>query len=151
MPDESFHRVYAIESAYHAADKPSFYGECARVLCPDGLFLGTDWLRRGADDDERWLEPVYELFAIPELLTLDELRDRLIEAGLLAEVVEDLRARGTVERNWEPLGAGAWPRLVRASRGADRTSKTFTAGTQALAAAAEAGAFILGHFVARKP
>jgi sterol 24-C-methyltransferase len=151
MPDESFHRVYAIESAYHAADKASFYGECARVLCADGLFLGTDWLRRGADGDDRWLEPVYELFAIPELLTLDQLRDRLLEAGLMPEVVEDLRARGEVERNWEPLGAGPWPALVRASRGSDRTaSKTFAAGSQALAAAAEAGAFVLGHFVARK-
>jgi hypothetical protein len=144
--------VYAIESAYHAADKSSFYGECARVLHADGLFLGTDWLRRGADGDERWLERVYELFAIPELLTLDELRERLLEAGLLPELVEDLRARGAVERNWEPLGAGAWPPLVRASRGSDRTaSKTFAAGSQALAAAAEAGAFVLGHFVARKP
>jgi len=152
MPDETFDRVYAIESAYHAADKPRFYGECARVLCPGGLLLGTDWVRRGADRDERYLDAVREEFAIPDLLTLDELRHHLAQAGLVPEVVEDLRARGRVERNWEPLGAGAWPRLLRASRASEPTaSRRFAAGSQALAAASDAGAFVLGHFVARKP
>jgi ubiquinone/menaquinone biosynthesis C-methylase UbiE len=152
MPDETFDRVYAIESAYHAADKPRFYAECARVLRPGGLMLGTDWLRRGGDGDQPYLDAVRDQFAIPELLTLGELRHHLASAGLVPEVVEDLRARGRVERNWEPLGAGTWPRLVRASRTADPSaSRTFAAGSQALAAAADAGAFVLGHFVARKP
>ena len=152
MEDETFHHVCAVESAYHAADKDRFYGECARVLRPGGMFLGTDWLRRGTKDDERHLEPVREHFAIPELLTLDELRDHLRHAGLVPELVEDLRARGEIERNWEPLCAGAWPRLLRASRDSDPTSsRTFAAGARALAAAADAGAFVLGHFRAHKP
>jgi sterol 24-C-methyltransferase len=152
MPDETFDHVYAIESAYHAADKPRFYSECTRVLRPGGLFLGTDWLRRGAEGDERYLEPVREHFAIPELLTLQDLQDYLIACGLEPEVVEDLATRGHVGRNWESLGESAWPRLVRASRDAPPTaSRTFAAGAQALAAAADAGAFLLGHWRARKP
>ena len=41
--DAAFDCVYAIESAYHAADKTRFYGECARVLRPGGCF----WARTG--------------------------------------------------------------------------------------------------------
>jgi sterol 24-C-methyltransferase len=150
--DERFHSVYAIESAYHAADKPAFYSECARVLAPGGCFLGTDWLRRGAEGDEELLEPVRELFAIPELLTLDELRIELLDAGLSPEIVEDLGALGEVGRNWDSLGADAWPRLVRAARKAPpNAAQTFGAGAKALAEAADAGAFVLGHWRARKP
>jgi sterol 24-C-methyltransferase len=152
MEDGSFDHVYAIESAYHAADKSRFYGECARVLRPGGRFLGTDWLRRGEQDDERYLEPVRKHFAIPDLLTLEELRSHLVACGLEPEVVEDLATHGHVERNWESLGEGAWPRLVRASRDAAPTApRTFAAGAQALADAADAGAFLLGHWRARKP
>jgi SAM-dependent methyltransferase len=152
IDDAAFDHVFAIESAYHAADKPRFYGECARVLRRGGLFVGTDWLRRGAPGDERLLEPVREHFAIPQLLTVEELEGQLVGAGLEPEVVEDLAAHGSVGRNWEPLGARAWPRLVRASREADAAaSQTFAAGSRALADAAAAGAFVLGHWRARKP
>src|SRR3954463_7302533 len=66
--DASFDHVYAVESAYHAADKPRFYGECARVLRPGGCFLGTDWLRgeTAGDAEEEIVARVLGSFAVPE-------------------------------------------------------------------------------------
>jgi SAM-dependent methyltransferase len=146
--DASFDHVYAIESAYHAADKPRFYAECARVLRPGGCFLGTDWLR-GEDGSDRALRTY---FAIPELITLATLRRHLAACGLVPEVVEDLSRLGDVGPNWDALGENAWPRLVQAARTAPPNAlRTFAGGARALAAAAASGAFVLGHWRARKP
>ena len=154
FPDASFDHVYAIESAYHAADKPRFYAECARVLRPGGCFLGTDWLRgeTSADAQEEILAQVRACFAIPELITLDTLRRHLAASGLTAEVVEDLSRLGDVRRNWEALDPSAWPRLARAARGAPADAlRVFTGGARALARAGASGVFILGHWRAWKP
>ena len=149
--DASFDHVYAIESAYHAADKPRFYAECARVLRPGGSFLGTDWLRGEDSSDRELLARVATYFAIPELITLAALRRHLVASGLVPEVVEDLSRLGDVRRNWEALGEDAWPRLAQAARTAPPNAlRTFVSGARALAAAAATGAFLVGHWRARK-
>jgi len=155
FPDAAFDCVYAIESAYHAADKPRFYGECARVLRPGGCFLGTDWLRgevaTGADDGAL-LASVQAYFAIPDLIDLPALRRHLSSSGLIPEVVEDLSRLGDIQRNWETLDVTAWPRLARASRNAPPGAlRTFVDGARTLAEAAARGVFVLGHWRARKP
>jgi ubiquinone/menaquinone biosynthesis C-methylase UbiE len=152
FPDASYDHVYAIESAYHATDKPRFYAECARVLRPGGCFLGTDWLRAEDSSARELLAQLGAYFAIPELITLVALRRHLAACGLLPEVVEDLSRLGDVSRNWEALGEDAWPRLVAAARNAPPSAlRTFAAGARTLAAAAASGAFVLGHWRARKP
>jgi SAM-dependent methyltransferase len=151
FPDASFDHVYAIESAYHAADKPRFYAECARVLRPGGCFVGTDWLR-GADSDDGLVARVEAHFAIPQLLTLAELHDRLADAGLAVAAVGDLADLGDVRPNWDALDTSAWPRLMRAAREAPPGAfRTFTAGARTLAEAAAGGAFLIGYWRARKP
>jgi sterol 24-C-methyltransferase len=153
--DASFDHVYAIESAYHATDKARFYAECARVLRPGGCFLGTDWLHGGAADGEvraRQLEAVRRHHAIPSLIGLDAVRAHLEAAGLVPEVVEDLAERGDVQRNWEPLGLDAWPRLAAAvDGGPPEALPAWRAGAQALAEAAGSGAFVIGFWRARRP
>jgi sterol 24-C-methyltransferase len=154
FPDASFDHVYAIESAYHASDKARFYAECARVLRPGGSFVGTDWMRGDGltEEGERELAAVRRHHAIPSLIGLTELRGHLEACGLVADVVEDLSARGDVLRNWEPLGADVWPKLAGAARnGRPEALRTWRAGARALAVAAGSGAFILGHWHARKP
>jgi cyclopropane fatty-acyl-phospholipid synthase-like methyltransferase len=152
---ESFDHVYAIESAYHAGDKARFYAECARVLRPGGSFVGTDWLRSddlSEHDRDRYIEPVRHHHAIPSLIGLSDVRAHLERAGLVPEVVQDLAERGDVLRNWEPLGEGAWPRLaVAVQEGPPEALRTWRAGAQALQAAASAGAFVIGYWLARKP
>lgn len=153
--DASFDHVYAIESAYHARDKGRFYSECARVLRPGGAFVGTDWLRAEQASNERHdeiLERLCEQFAIPSLIDLPTLRRHLTTAGLTADVVEDLADLGDVRRNWDELGVAAWPRLVRAARNAPPNAlRRFTEGAKTIADAAASGAFVLGHWRARRP
>jgi sterol 24-C-methyltransferase len=152
FPDASFDHVYAIESAYHAADKPRFYAECARVLRPGGRFLGTDWLRGPARDHDALLVRFGAQFAVPELITLGALCRHLAACGLVPEVVADLSRVGDLRPNWAALDAGAWPRLARAARGAPPDAlRTFAAGARTLAEAAECGAFVLGYWRASKP
>jgi SAM-dependent methyltransferase len=152
FPDASFDHVYAIESAYHAADKPRFYAECARVLRPGGRFLGTDWLRGPARAHDALLVRFGDQFAVPELITLAALRRHLVACGLVPEVVADLSRLGDVRPNWAALDAGAWPRLARAARDAPPDAlRTFAAGARTLAEAAACGAFVLGYWRAAKP
>ena len=153
--DASFDHVYAIESAYHATDKARFYAECARVLRPGGCFVGTDWLHGDGSADEertRQLEAVRRHHAIPSLIGLDAVRAHLEESGLVPETVEDLAERGNVQRNWEPLGLEAWPRLAAAvDGGPPEALPAWRAGAQALAEAAGSGAFVIGFWRARRP
>jgi sterol 24-C-methyltransferase len=152
FPDASFDHVYAIESAYHAADKPRFYAECARILRPGGRFLGTDWLRGESRDHDALLARFGAQFAVPELITLAALRRHLVACGLVPEVVADLSRLGDVRPNWAALDAGAWPRLARAARDAPPDAlRTFAAGARTLAEAAGCGAFVLGYWRAAKP
>jgi sterol 24-C-methyltransferase len=155
FPDASFDHVFAIESAYHAHDKGRFYSECARVLRPGGAFVGTDWLRdeqASNGSHAEILERLCEQFAIPSLIDLPTLRRHLTAAGLTTEVVEDLADLGDVGRNWDALGVAAWPRLVRAARSAPPNAlRRFTDGAKTIAEAAASGAFVLGHWRARRP
>lgn len=152
FPDASFDCVYAIESAYHAADKARFYRECARVLRPGGRFSGTDWLRGEPAEHDQLVAAVQTHFAIPSLIDLPALRRHLAASGLVPEVVENLSDLGNVNRNWETLDQSAWPRLVRAARSAPPNAlRTFAEGARTLARAAASGAFVLGHWRARKP
>jgi SAM-dependent methyltransferase len=155
FPAASFDHVYAVESAYHAADKARFYGECARVLRPGGCFFGTDWLRgehASGEDHDQILARMGEYFAIPNLIDLPTLRAHLTASGLIPEVVEDLSRLGDVQRNWDALDESAWPRLARAARSAPPDAlRAFVEGARTLAQAAASGAFILGHWRARSP
>jgi sterol 24-C-methyltransferase len=153
FPDASFDHVYAIESAYHAGDKARFFAECARVLRPGGSFVGTDWLRGEASNrcHADVLERLREQFAIPSLIDLPTLRRYLTAAGLVPDVVEDLSNLGDVGRNWDVLDVTAWPGLARAARNAPTGAlRTFAKGAKTISEAAASGAFVLGHWRARR-
>jgi len=120
----------------------------------EGLPPLKGWLRGEQASNGRHaeiLERLCEQFAIPSLIDLPTLRRHLITAGLIAEVVEDLADLGDVRRNWDALGVAAWPRLVRAARNAPpHALRTFAEGANTITEAATSGAFVLGHWRARR-
>ena len=152
FPDASFDHVYAIESAYHAADKPRFYAECARVLRPGAGFSARTGCAASRRTTTRSSCGSEVQFAAPDLITLAALRRHLVACGLVPEVVADLPGLGDVGPNWAALDASAWPRLARAARDAPPGAlRTFAAGARTLAEAAACGAFALGYWRASKP
>ena len=78
--DASFDAVYVFEAGCHMPDKGRFYRECARVLRPGGVFLGTEWLKKpglSAEQETAIIEPICRLFCLPDLISLPEL-DRFL-------------------------------------------------------------------------
>jgi cyclopropane fatty-acyl-phospholipid synthase-like methyltransferase len=170
FPDGAFDAVYIFEAGCHMPDKARFYVECARVLRPGGVFLGLEWLQRDgltASEAAQHIEPICRCFAVPHLATLAELERYLEAAGLLVEVVEDVSASGNILRNWELVDAKNMdgvrsfvPTLVMTTVKALRSIapgllppalRILTDGGVALTEAARAGAFLIGHWRARKP
>jgi SAM-dependent methyltransferase len=155
FPDESFDRVYVFEAGCHVPDKAKFYAECARVLRRGGLFLGIDWMRRGGlttQEETTYIEPICRLCALPNMITLAELEGYLADAGLTPDILEDVSARGHILRNWESLNHDAIETAARLiGQSALPAQRAVSLGGKALYEAARAGAFILGHWRARKP
>jgi cyclopropane fatty-acyl-phospholipid synthase-like methyltransferase len=72
FPDRSFDVAWAMESLCHAADKPAFYREMARLLKPGGRLVVAEYMRvshglpaRAERDMRRWCEG----WAMPDLDT----------------------------------------------------------------------------------
>jgi sterol 24-C-methyltransferase len=170
FPDGAFDAIYIFEAGCHMPDKARFYVECARVLRPGGVFLGNDWLQRdGLSPAEvaQHIEPIGRCFAVPHLATPGELERYLTGAGLSVEVLEDVSERGNILRNWELVDAknmdgvrSVVPALVMTTVKALRNIapgllppvlRILTDGGVALTEAARAGAFLIGHWRARKP
>ena len=115
----------------------------------------------------RHIEPICRTFAVPHMATLTELERYLVDAGLLVEVIEDVSVRGNIDRNWELVDAKNMdgvrsfvPTLVMTTIKVlhniapgllPPVLRILTDGGVALTEAARAGAFLIGHWRARKP
>jgi sterol 24-C-methyltransferase len=151
FPDSAFDRVYAIEAGCHTPDKTRFCRECARVLRAGGEFLALDWMESDSltpEDRARYIEPICRYCSLPHMVSLSTMRQYLQDAGLEVLIVEQASSDRTFLRNWEPLEAS--PNIA----GGDWAPETLwrvSRGGHALADAASAGAFIIGHWRAVKP
>jgi cyclopropane fatty-acyl-phospholipid synthase-like methyltransferase len=77
FPTASFDVVWAIESVCHAPDKPRFFAEARRLLRPGGRLGMVEYLRTirpAPPTDEALLRRWLSGWAIPDLMTADELR-----------------------------------------------------------------------------
>ncbi|MCS6863941.1 MAG: methyltransferase domain-containing protein [Gemmataceae bacterium] len=106
FPDSTFDAVYVIEAGCHMPDKGRFYKECARVLKPGGIFVGTDWFRSDTllpQDEADYIEPICRLHGIPNLISLADLRGFLNDAGFAIHTADNLAKYGNVLKNWEHI------------------------------------------------
>ncbi len=88
----AFDAVVALESLCHAADKPSFYREAARLLKPGGRLVVAEYMRTrrhlgaaGETTVRQWLDG----WVIPDLDTPEEHGSHATDAGLATVEVRD--------------------------------------------------------------
>jgi SAM-dependent methyltransferase len=153
--DASFDAAYVFEAGCHMPDKARFYRECARVLKPGGVFVGTDWFRRnGATvaEEAEFIEPICRLHGIPNLISLAELRMHLGDAGFRVVSTDDLAAHGNVLRNWESIDRKALRILNKyLSFIVPKIEQMMLEGGLKLVDAARRGTFLVGVWKVVKP
>ena len=153
--DGFFDAAYVFDAGCHMPDKLAFCREAARILRPGGCFLGLDWFKKDGlspAEEDRYIEPICRLHSVPHLSGLAEFGGYLAEAGLEVQMLEDVARKSNILRNWELVDTLA----VRGIRGLlpwliPPTLRMLTDGGLALAKAARVGAFVIGHWIARKP
>jgi sterol 24-C-methyltransferase len=146
--DDAFDAVYSFEAICHTPDKVRAYSEVARVLRPGGVFTGYDWFQRddlSGEDVDRYIEPVCRSYAIPYLISPTECTDNLETLRFeLDEELTDAAELGDLEPNWHRIEA-----TIALLPGDSTAQQLMKAGGEAICAAARAGAFVLGYWLAR--
>jgi sterol 24-C-methyltransferase len=152
--DASFDAAYVFEAGCHMPDKGRFYQECARVLKPGGVFVGTDWFRREhitAAEEAEFIEPICRLHGVPNLIALRDLRVFLGDAGFAVASAENLAAHGDVLRNWEQVDKKSLRLLNTYLRFiVPKVERMMLEGGLKLVDAARKGVFLLGTWKAVK-
>lgn len=153
FPDESFDVVLFFESPCHFPDRGLFFREVWRVLRPGGRLAGEDWLAAdglGKADQERYIRPICETWAIPALGTLSGYTKAMTGAGLSVREAVDLRKEMALLRGFiaDPADREAVRKEMLVT--ADPMRRIVMQGLMQLGEAAAAGAFTLGRFLALK-
>lgn len=152
-PDASFDAVLFFESPCHFPDRGAFFREAWRVLRPDGVLAGEDWLAGDCAPSlrEEWGRRIRSTWAIPALDTVAGYARGMAEAGFEVELAGDMRAEMALLRGFivHARDRDAVAQEMRAT--ADPVRRLVMEGLLVLGAAAECGAFTIGRFVARKP
>ena len=141
-----------------APDKERFFADAARVLKPGGRVVIAEYLRAARPLDARnetlltrWLSG----WAIPDLLTADEMRAGLADAGFDDIEIRDLTAEVRPSLRRLHRYAAILRRVDRAAAGDPRTrpraDRQQHRRTQPMAAALQRGAWTYGVITARKP
>jgi SAM-dependent methyltransferase len=146
-----FDAVVVFEAGCHAPHKAMFYRECARVLKPGGRFVGVDWMG-AADlaktDRDRYIEPICQLHALTDLISVGDFRTCLAEVGIAVESIADLTPQtGLMDVPTGPIPID-WGGVF--ARGVPGVGDLLKLGGIALAVAAQAGAFVLCRWVGRR-
>ncbi len=106
FPDGTFDAAYSTEVAAHVPNKMEFFNSAYRVLKPGGHFVGWDWVKKHVPRSEEEQEPVDALckfHGIAALLTADELKAHLEEAGFEMVEFRDL-AEKSAKPWWHEIG-----------------------------------------------
>ena len=101
LPAGSFDAVVCVESSEHMQDKPAFFAEVSRLLCPGGRFVVVAWLAReqpGATETKYLLEPICAEGRLPSMASAREYEEMLATAGFGDLEFEDLTRQ--VKKTW---------------------------------------------------
>ena len=152
-PDEAFDVVLFFESPCHFPDRDLFFREARRVLRPGGRLAGEDWLAAGGlsgADEERYIRPICETWAIPALGTVSGYAQAMTDAGLSVREALDLREEMALLRGFlvDPSDREEVRKEMLGRK--DPMRHIVLQGLLQLGEAAAAGAFTLGRFLASK-
>jgi len=151
--DGSFDVVLFFESPCHFPDRDRFFREVRRVLRPGGRLAGEDWLAvhgLSRSDEERYLRPICETWAIPALGTVSGYAQAMTDAGLSVREAVDLREEMALARGFIVDPADREEVRKEMLGTADPMRRIVMQGLLQLGEAAAAGAFTLGRFLAEK-
>lgn len=152
-PDNAFDAVLFFESPCHFPDRQQFFLEVRRVLKPGGRLAGEDWLAAEGlhtVDIDRFLRPVCEAWAIPDLGTRASYASAMAAAGLTVREAVDLRDEMALLRGFLVDEADRDDVREERDRTPDPIRRIIMEGLLRLGEAAAAGAFTLGRFLAVK-
>lgn len=150
FPDASFDRVYVFESGCHTPDKLAFCVECARILKPGGEFLGLDWMQRdGLSPEEQasLIEPICRYCAVPDMISPRMMHEHLEQSQFEILVSDQISSAQSLLPNWISFR----PAPDTSSATWDLEALEYVSqGGRALLEATRAGAFVIGHWHARR-
>lgn len=153
-PGDCFDAVVFFESPCHFPDRRQFFLEVNRVLKPGGRLAGEDWLATDGlspAQTERFIRPICEAWAIPDLGTRYGYASAITAAGLVVKDAVDLRDEMALLRGFLVDEADREQVRQEKDRTPDPMRNIIMEGLLRLGQAASAGAFTLGRFLAVKP
>lgn len=156
LPESSFDAVVTVEACCHMPDKQRFFTSCARLLRPEGVYVGVDWMQRDglSEYDEKLLiEPVCRLHALTSLQDITRLRRSLEKSGLQIDEIQDLTSQtGLLQASLPtPLMQQRVTAFGSESMPLPSPEEWLNLGGLAMTWAAQAGAFVVICWRARKP
>jgi len=178
--DATYDRIYAIGSTCHAPDRTQAFKELFRVLKPDGLLVADECVMTDNydpdDREQRRIKHDIQLgYGVPDLITAEECRRSMVEAGFELLEAKDRAETGDPETPWysalesggfslramarSPIGRrvtnralGVLEALRPSARGSRQVSAIFNAGADATVEGGRRGIFTTLYFMlARKP
>lgn len=152
--DESFDVVLFFESACHFPDRTGFFREARRVLRPGGHVAGEDWIATSALDAaqrHRFIEPICDTWAIPELGTLESYADAMATAGLQVRERVDMRQEMSLRRGFCVDEGGRREVELEIAACTDPIRSQIMKALLILGDAVAHDAFTIGRFLATRP
>jgi sterol 24-C-methyltransferase len=148
LPDEDFDAGYWMEAIAHAPDKAKCCHEMARVLKSGAPVVGCEWLVKDGltpDEHEKWIEPIEQTCMLSNLLSPEEMRAALVDAGFTVQEMTRYQDHGDVTPNWS-VPQAILPRPHDQPGEQEVLHETLEFLRQAI----EGGYMIFGRFVATK-
>jgi cyclopropane fatty-acyl-phospholipid synthase-like methyltransferase len=150
-PDGSFDAVLFFESPCHFPDRAQFFSEAWRVLKPAGRLAGQDWLASESPGANAWATRICSTWAIPALGTVSSYAALMTDAGFNLGLACDMREEMALLRGFMTDPADRREVEAEMAQNRDPIRRMIMEGLLVLGAAAQAGAFTVGRFLATKP